>query len=92
VWPPDFVVARAYLDQLTRREGLQADRTAHVAEALDRAEQLESGPERRQVLTDLATAVEAFLQQGATDVEPPADPERVAALAAAIRDLANAQS
>ncbi len=38
VWPDAFVVARAYLDQLTRSKGLAADRITAVKTAIDRAD------------------------------------------------------
>ena len=38
VWPPSFALARAYLDQLERSQGLEAGRIAAVREALAAAE------------------------------------------------------
>src|SRR5256885_3868368 len=52
-WPASFVVARAYLDQLARSNGLTPDRVAAARGALARAEQL-SGQPRRDALTQLA--------------------------------------
>ena len=37
-WPATFVVARAYLDQLTRSRGIQPDRAAAIKTALDRTD------------------------------------------------------
>ncbi len=37
-WPATFVVARAYLDQLTRSKALQADRVTAIKSAIDRAD------------------------------------------------------
>jgi hypothetical protein len=37
-WPATFVVARAYLDQLTRSKALQADRLTAIKAAIDRAD------------------------------------------------------
>jgi hypothetical protein len=37
-WPASSVVARAYVDQLTRTRGIRADRAAAVKSALDRAD------------------------------------------------------
>src|SRR6476659_9239817 len=53
-WPPSFVVARAYLDQLERSKGLAADAIASARTALNNAEQ-RSGAQRKSALTDLAT-------------------------------------
>src|SRR5206468_4522833 len=54
VWPASFVVARAYLDQLARSNGLTPDKLAAARSALGRAERL-SGQQRRDALTQLAT-------------------------------------
>ncbi len=42
VWPPSSVVARAYLDQLTRSKGIQEERSNAVKAALDRADKVKS--------------------------------------------------
>jgi hypothetical protein len=46
VWPADSVVARAYLDQLTRTKGIPSARADAVKTALDRADRLQTGRER----------------------------------------------
>ena len=79
VWPASFVVARAYLDQLERGNGLASDRRASIASDLDAAEKL-SGATQRAALTKLAAQIERN-SRGA------ADAKRVHALAAAVRDL-----
>lgn len=84
VWPASFVVARAYLDQLVRNDGLPRDRTATIAGELDRIEQLPDEPQKRAALTQLATQLE-------TDASGAGDPDRARALAGAIRELASAQ-
>jgi hypothetical protein len=53
VWPPSFALARAYLDQLERSNGLPADRIAAIRRELAAAEQA-SGAARREKLTALA--------------------------------------
>ncbi|MDP3773712.1 MAG: hypothetical protein Q8Q85_05530 [Gemmatimonadales bacterium] len=83
VWPPSFVVPRAYLDQLARSNGLAADRVSAVRNELARAERL-SRAQRRDALTQLATQLNG-------DEEGAADQAKVRALAAAVRDLADAQ-
>jgi len=82
-WPPSFVVALAYLDQLARSHGLAPERVAAVRQTLARAQTL-SGRERRDALTPLAT------QLGA-DAAGSADAAKVRTFAAAVADLANAQ-
>src|SRR5436190_14728926 len=53
-WPASFVVARAYVDQLERSNGLAADRVKVVRQALDQAEKSQ-GQARRDALTQLGT-------------------------------------
>ncbi|MGH7622084.1 MAG: hypothetical protein ACREMU_07060, partial [Gemmatimonadaceae bacterium] len=80
VWPPAFVVVRAYLDQLVRDEGLDASRTTAIGAELDKAEK-ESGSARRKALTTLAAAVDK-------DVSGAKDQGRVKEMAGAIKALA----
>jgi hypothetical protein len=84
VWPPAFVVVRAYLDQLVRGKGLAAARTTGIASALDAAEK-QSGGARSKSLDALASQVDR-------DVKVAKDPERVRAMSAAIRALAKTTS
>ena len=79
-WPAAFVVARAYLDQLARGNGLPADRIAKVRDALGRAEHA-SGDARRTALTQLATELDG-------DASSASDQKRVRALAGVVRELA----
>ena len=83
-WPPSFVVARAYLDQLARSNGLSAVRVAAARTALAGAEKL-SGQARREALTNLAAALNR-------DAVGAADRAKVEVLAKAVEDLAGAQS
>jgi hypothetical protein len=83
-WPPSFVVARAYLDQLERNDGLLPDQIASVRSELDRAE----GPAEQaqsEALTALATQIDGY-------AEGAADAEKTRTLAAAVRELAEAQT
>ena len=82
VWPAAFPVVRSYLDQLVRGQGLPAARTTAIAQAIDAAEK-QSGAARKTALTTLAGQVER-------DAAGAKDAERVRAMAAAMRDLANA--
>jgi hypothetical protein len=81
-WPAAFPVVRSYLDQLVRGQGLSAARTTAIAQALDAAER-QSGAARKTALTTLAGQVEQ-------DASGAKDAARVRAMAAAMRDLANA--
>jgi len=82
VWPPSFVVARAYLDQLARSNGLAPDKVSAARGALARAERL-SGLDRRDALARLATQLNA-------DAQGAADQAKARTLAAAVTDLAKA--
>jgi hypothetical protein len=81
-WPAAFPVVRSYLDQLVRNRGLPEARTTAIAAALTAAERA-NGAARREQLNRLATALDGDAR-GATDAA------RVQAMAAAVRDLANA--
>jgi hypothetical protein len=79
-WPASFVVARAYVDQLTRGRGLSGTRSIRVARDLDAAERL-TGARRRAALTTLATQLDA-------DAASSSDAAKVRMLAGMVRDLA----
>jgi len=79
-WPASFVVARAYLDQLARSDGLASAQVATARATLARAERL-SGSQRRDALTQLGTQLTA--EAGAA-----ADAQKVRALAAVVTELA----
>jgi len=76
-------VARAYLDQLSRGNGLAADRIAATRDALGKAERA-SGDARRTALTQLATQLDS-------DASGAADTARVRSLAAIVKELASAR-
>ena len=87
VWPASFVVAKAYIDQLTRVKAMTAARAASLVTAMDRAEK-STGNQRRTAVTQLETM--------ATEIENSAGPSTSAtaakqrALAAVIRARAAA--
>ncbi len=83
VWPTSFVVARAYLDQLARTNGMAAAGVAAVRAELVRDEQL-AGQARRDALTQLAVQLNG-------DAVAAADPAKVRLLAAVVTDLAHTQ-
>ena len=82
VWPASFVVARAYLDQLERANGLAPDKLAAARKALAAAEQA-SGQGRRDALAQLATQLKA-------DAQGAADQAKLGILAGTVTDLAGA--
>ena len=84
VWTPSFAVARSYLDQLNRENGLPADKSAAVATTLRSAEHA-SGGARQSALTQLATQLDG-------DAQSSGDPAKVHTLAATLKALANGQS
>jgi hypothetical protein len=51
VWPASAVVARAYVDQLTRSKGIQPERARALRSALDKADDLRTGQEKNAAAT-----------------------------------------
>ncbi|MBW3572658.1 MAG: hypothetical protein KY467_16295 [Gemmatimonadetes bacterium] len=82
VWPPSFALARAYLDQLERSNGLAAARIATVRAALTAAERA-TGAQRSRALGQLAAQLHR-------DANGAADAPKVHALAGAVERLAAA--
>jgi hypothetical protein len=78
-WPASFSLARAYVDQLERSNGLGRDRIATVRQALAGAERA-SGGGRRDALNRLASQLDSDASG--------ADAAKVRMLAGAVRDLA----
>jgi hypothetical protein len=82
VWRPSFVVARAYLDQLARDDGLAANRRSAVARGLAAAEKMK-GDARNAALTTLAAGLDS-------DAASAKDGAKVKALAGVVRGIAGA--
>jgi hypothetical protein len=82
VWEPSFAMARAYLDQLARSNGLASDAIASARTTLANAER-RSGSDRKTALTGLASQLSA-----ATSAST--DQTKVRMLASTVTDLANA--
>jgi hypothetical protein len=80
-WPASFVVARAYLDQLARSDGLASAQVATARATLARAERL-SGSQRRDALTQLGTQLTG-------EAAAAADGQKVRVLAGVVTELAN---
>jgi hypothetical protein len=83
IWPPSFSLARAYVDQLVRGNGVSSDRSSAIMRELDRAQKL-NGSEQQTALTQLATQLDG-------DAQSATDSPRVKMLASAVRDLAKAR-
>jgi hypothetical protein len=79
-WPTTFVLARAYVDQLARGEGLSRDRLSAIASALNSAEK-SSGADRQSKLSALATQLDS-------DAGSARDAARVHWLASTVKELA----
>ena len=78
-WPATFALARAYVDQLERSNGLPADRVAATRAALDGAEKA-SGSTRRSALAKVAAQLEG-------DAKNSSDAAKVRTLEATVRAL-----
>jgi LVIVD repeat len=83
VWPTTFALARAYLDQLARSNGLSAARVTAVRAELTRAEGL-SGMARHNALAQLGTQLNG-------DAAGSSDQAKARLLASTVTDLAGAQ-
>jgi hypothetical protein len=84
VWPASFAVARAYLDQLVRNNGISPERSTAIARELDRAEKT-SGVERRDALAQLVSGLER-------DAQGAPDAARVRLMTTVVKELTNLQS
>jgi hypothetical protein len=78
VWPQNFTVARAYLDQLARSQALPADKIAAINEAIDKAEKSHSKPKEIAKLHKESMS----LADDASGAKTPADAARLKSLAA----------
>ncbi len=77
VWPSELIVAKAYLDQLSRSEALPADKTAALRSAIASAESSHMGSGDLAKLKDIATSIE----DSANAAKTSADASRMHALA-----------
>ena len=83
-WPAAYLVARAYIDQLVRDNGLPASRTSAIRSQLDRAQHA-TGAQRTTDLRALATQLDQ-------DAGSATDATRVRALATVVRGLEQAKA
>jgi hypothetical protein len=81
-WPATFVVARAYVDQLERSQGLAGSRVSAIRAALAGAEGM-SGTGRQSALATLATQLDA-------DAQSSSDAARIRALSGVLRAIPGA--
>jgi hypothetical protein len=84
-WPANFIVARAYIDQLNRSGALAPDRIAALNVAMQKVEASRSNRKEAAQLQTLG----ASLERDAAAAKAPADGERMRALAGIIRKSAN---
>jgi hypothetical protein len=82
VWVPSFALARAYLDQLARSNGLASETIAAARTTLASAER--SGSQSKAALTQLASQLNVAAASAR-------DQAKVRLLSSAVTDLANAQ-
>src|SRR5207253_5337159 len=83
VWAPSFALARAYLDQLARSNGLGTEAIGAARTSLDTAER-RSGAQRKTALTELAARLN-------TAAATAGDQAKARLLSTAVTELANAQ-
>jgi hypothetical protein len=84
VWPANFVVARAYIDQLSRGNSVAPQRITAINAAIAKAEASNSGRSEAAQLKTMA----ASLEKDAATAKTPADAERMRALAAIFKQSA----
>ncbi len=78
VWPAKLVVAKAYLDQLSRSQALPADKIATLQKAIETAERSNLSKDAMAKLVQMASS----LRQDAEAAKNQADSKRLQALAA----------
>jgi len=81
VWPPSFVVARAYVDQLARGNAVSRERLTAITNELSRDEKL-SGTARHDALMQLTSQLES-------EARASSDPARVTMLADELKEIAS---
>ncbi|HXA51585.1 MAG TPA: hypothetical protein VNV86_14810 [Candidatus Acidoferrum sp.] len=84
VWPANFVVARAYLDQLMRGSALAPERLSALKAEIDKADASPSDKKEAAQLQSMAAA----LEKDAASSKAPADADRMNALAAIFKQNA----
>ena len=77
MWPDQLVVAKAYLDQLTRSQALPSNKIADLKKAIDKAEKSHLKPGDVNKLKDLVP----YLEESAAAAKNAEDTSRLRALA-----------
>jgi hypothetical protein len=85
VWPASVVVARAYLDQLVRGNGISTDRLSRLQTELQQAQAAAVGPAKQAAFSQL-TRTAAELERDAQTANA-ANARRLRLLATTLRDL-----
>ncbi len=80
-WPAQLVVAKAYVDQLSRSQALPADRIAALRKAIQNAESSHMSPSMLAKLQHM----ERSLEKSAATAKSPADSARLHSLAAILK-------
>ena len=80
-WPSQLIVAKAYLDQLERSQGLSGKELGDLRKAVDRAEKSHLGKKDAAKLKKMASSVD----KNAGSAKNPADSTRLKALAGILR-------
>jgi hypothetical protein len=83
-WPAKLVVAKAYLDQLSRSQGLPADQITSLQKAIQSAETSHMSKSKLSKLKNMAPSVE----KSAATTKNPADSTRLHALAEILKHAA----
>ena len=86
-WPATAVVARAYLDQLTRSKAIEPERARAVRTALDRADDARSSRGKSQAAIDQLDGLAAQLDRDAAAAVG-RDADRLRSLAATLKGVA----
>ena len=87
-WPNSFVVARAYLDQLTRSNAIDLQRAAALRDTLNRADELQT--RRKRNAKGIARELESLARQVDSDAgiaTTPRDAARLHSLVATVQGI-----
>jgi len=85
VWPPSSAVARSYLDQLNRTQGISSQRAKTITDVLSKADQLRTGKEGSAAGTLTALDAAAAQVEGDAKAASGLDQKRLNALADTLR-------
>ena len=85
VWPPSSAVAKSYLDQLNRTQGISSQRAKTITDVLSKADQLRTGKEGSAAGTLTALDAAAAQVEGDAKAASGLDQKRLNALADTLR-------